>query len=166
VRLGDDEALAEIFHAHAPALAKFAERYVRDAAVAEELVQDAFLWIVRNRATWSVRGTIRAYLYGAVRNYALDHLRHRSVEQRWARAGDPAPEVVPDESDRLVTDERAAMLVRAIAQLAESRRTALTLRRVQGLSYAEIAAVLGSSTKAVENQLNRTLRQLRELLGE
>lgn len=167
IQLGDETAFATLFQDYAPALAAFVHGYVHDDAVAEELVQDVFLWMLRNRATWSVRGTIRSYLYGAARHAALDYLKHRAVERRWASRGvsfeDSAES--PDPTARLIEDERVAQLAQAIGQLPESRRTALSLRWMQGLSYAEIAAVLGSSPKAVENQLNRTLHQLRRLLG-
>lgn len=168
IRGGDESAFEQLFHEYALGLAAFVDGYVHDAAVAEELVQDTFLWIVSHRSTWSVRGTIRSYLYKAARNHALNYLKHRAVETRWTiGAGAPAPDELvtnAEGDDRLIAEERVTILTHAIARLPESRRAALTLRWMQGLSYAEIAAVLGSSTKAVEIQLNRTLRQLRQLL--
>lgn len=168
VRNGDDAALEEIFRNYAPGLASFVDGYVKSVAVAEEIVQDVFLWIVRNRERWIVKESIRSYLYGAARNRALDYLKHRVVEQRWAESGksgwEPMGEVPADK--QLVVAEQISALRRAIATLPESRRITLTLRWNHGLSYAEIASIIGSSPKAVENQLNRTLRSLRKMLQE
>lgn len=171
VRNGDEAALDEIFRNYAPALAAFVDGYVKSTAIAEEIVQDVFLWIVRNRERWTVKESIRSYLYGAARNRALDYLKHSVVEQRWAvrsqvsNAGwEPMGEIPID--TQLVIAEQISALRRAIAKLPESRRTTLTLRWNHGLSYAEIAAIIGSSPKAVENQLNRTLNSLRKMLQE
>lgn len=171
VRNGDDSALDEIFRSYAPGLAAFVDGYVKSVAVAEEIVQDVFLWIVRNRERWMVKESIRSYLYGAARNHALDYLKHRAVEQRWAiksQAGEPGWEPLGDIpiDTQLIIAEQISALRRAISNLPESRRTTLTLRWNHGLSYAEIAAIVGSSPKAVENQLNRTLRSLRKMLQE
>src|SRR4029077_15923290 len=109
------------------------------------------------------------YLHAAVRNKALNRLRHAVVEQRAAAGMLSAPIDEPTVESGLDgaagEEERAARLARAIAQLPPRRREVLMLRWQRGLSYQEIAAVTGTTVKAVELQLYRTLRALRRLVA-
>ena len=74
-----------IFNRYYPPLCSFAFRYVESEAVAEELVQEVFLYIWRSRVVDSLPSDhLHRYLYSAVRNAAMSHLRHRRVEERSA----------------------------------------------------------------------------------
>lgn len=172
IREGDSSAFEQLFRAlHEPLLA-FATRYTRDPERAEELIQDVFFAVWQTRTQWEPRGSVRAYLFGAVRNRALNLRRRDALEQDWAneeahedsRTVHPAPTPVDTELERqeLLTQAHAAL-----DALPERCRLAMHLRWREGLSYAEIAEVLGISNKGVENQLARGLRAVRSrLLGD
>ncbi len=72
IRAGDEGGCEALYVAHHGPLWRFAYGYVRSAEIAEELVQEVFLALWRNRADWEVSGSVRAWLYGAVRNRALN----------------------------------------------------------------------------------------------
>lgn len=172
LRAGDAAAFEEIFHAYSARLYRFVYGYVKSTAVAEELVQDVLLRLWEQREG---RGTgpqtLRAYLYTAARSRALDHLRHEGVVHRSEdeavgtgivlAMGQPAHQA----DDRLRDEELRAALDRALAELPERRRTAMTLYWQDGLRYAEIAEVMGVSVKTVENHLATALKTLRERLA-
>src|SRR6185503_19604962 len=169
IRRGDAGAFEELFREHHAGLCRFAAGYVRDAAVAEELVQDVFFELWRGRAGWELRATLRAYLFGAVRNRALNHLKRAKREGGWLarlrRETDPAdPSPAPDRA--AVEAEAAAAVARAVARLPERARMAVELRWHHGLRHGEIAEVMGISVKGVENQLGRALKALRATLGD
>lgn len=169
IREGDRGAFERLFRAmHAPLVA-FATRYTGDQARAEELVQDLFLELWQQRATWQVRGTVRSYLFSAARNRALNVRRRDGVERDWetdeahepVRALHAAP---PRPDQQLEAAEQSAALAAAFAALPERCRLVMQLRWRDGLSYAEIAEVMGIGTKGVENQLSRGLKALRSRL--
>lgn len=169
VRAGDEAAFAVIFHRYVTHLCAFAYRYVESRDLAAELVQDVFLKIWRNREQWDVTESLKAYLYRATRNHALDFLKHERVEQRWAEA--VARERLVDDALTLAApsadsraDELAAELTRVLDHLPERRRQVFLLRWHHDLSYAEIAELMGTTPKTVENQMTRALRTLREHL--
>ena len=99
-------------------------------------------------------------------------MKHEAIERRWAETAEaelrglspigrgPAPPDCMLEMETLVD-----ALDRALAEVPERRRRIFILRWKHGLSYAEIGAQLGISTKTVENQLARVLRHLRVRLG-
>src|SRR3712207_9203783 len=79
-------AFEALFREHYAALASFAMRYVRDRALAEELVQDLFADLWARGATWAPRpGSERAYLLAAVRNRALNLRKRQTLERDWER---------------------------------------------------------------------------------
>lgn len=171
IRAGDSAAFEQLFRAlHAP-LVRFATRYSGDAARAEEIVQDVFFAIWQARADWTPRGSVRAYLFGAVRNRALNLRRRDELEDDWAaaEAHDETRTVHAASQSADVELEQAELVTRAHAALdalPARCRLVMHLRWRDGLSYAEIAEVLGIGVKGVENQLSRGLRAVRtKLLG-
>jgi len=106
----------------------------------------------------------RAYLYAAARNQALTILRHeRVVDRHVLRQTSPgAPVAMYPSADAAVElDEIACAARRAIAALPERSRLVFQLSREQGMTYAEIATVLGISIKTVEGTMMRALKRLR-----
>src|SRR5687768_9374829 len=83
IAAGEAGAFETLFKAYYNPLCVFAERYVRSAAIAEELVEDTFFWLWEHRADWQVKpGGVKPYLYRAVRNRALRQLARGQVASR------------------------------------------------------------------------------------
>jgi len=166
LRAGDVRALEELFRQQYEPLCRFAERYLRDRAASEDLVQDLFAALWARRTRLDLRGSLRAYLFASVRNRALNVRKHRLVEHDWQR-DEAAPEVrvlhrAPRRPDELLDErERDARVRAAVAQLPERCRLVMQLRWQEQLGYSEIASILGISVKGVEIQLARGLRALR-----
>ena len=180
---GDESACEALYLAYRAPLWRFAYGYVRSREVAEELVQEVFLSLWRNRGDAGLRTCIRAWLYAAVRNHAMNHLRHERVvtrlSERTARvhatqtAGDAAHvddaiamgSQEPDAQLTVEAHELDAAVARAIAGLPERRRLAMTLRWKHDLSPSEIARVLGTTPESVRVLLTRARQELALLLG-
>jgi len=172
VRRGDTAAFEHIFMVYYNRLCLFAETYVISAQIAEELVDDVFCSIWERRAEWDVRHGLKAYLYGSVRNRALKNLARDRVagqvrdeaerEERALAMGQPA--VGAD--DLVAAGELGEAVTRALSALPPRCRQTYLLHRQHQLSYAEIAATMGISTKTVENHLARALKALRMSLAD
>ncbi len=166
LRSGDASAFEALFHAYHASLCSFAYRYLGARDLAEEMVQEVFLCIWERRHGWDVRTSVRSYLLTAVRNAAISYLRHERVARR--REGEirdlqqvypPTPEV------RALEAETIAAVRQAVAGLPERCRQVFTLHREQGLTYAEVAEILGISPRTVEVQIGRALKSLRKHLA-
>ena len=101
----------------------------------------------------------------STRNRVLNHLRHEKVERLGQAAAAADPRVEPRPHAALAEQEIDAAVRDAVATLPDRCREAFELSRVQGLRYAEIAAVMGISVKTVEAQMGKALRILRERLA-
>ncbi|MEP6732914.1 MAG: sigma-70 family RNA polymerase sigma factor [bacterium] len=183
IRAGDEQAFAAVYSTHHAALWRFAFGYVRARAVAEEIVQDVFMALWRDRASWEISTSVRAWLYGATRNHALNHLRHERVVARHTDAAMHADTVAhdaavddaqtrysmgapPPDSHMLVEAHDLDDAVdNALAELPVRRRVAMTLRWKHDLSASEIAHVLGTTPEAVRVHLTRARHDLAALLA-
>lgn len=166
---GDVGAFETLYRQLHGALRDFAETYVRSREHAEEIVQDIFLAVWETRATLRLRGSIKGYFYVSVRNRALNQLKRWQAEQRSTDrlTVEGAGRVVDDSVvERLAHEELVAEVRREVEALPPRTRQAYRLYYEHELSYAEIAAVMGTAVKTVENQLARALRHLYGALGK
>jgi RNA polymerase sigma-70 factor (ECF subfamily) len=165
LRRGESTAFDTIFREWYPRLVLIADRIVAERQVAEDLAQEVFLELWRRRETLALETTVHAYLLQSVRNRSLNHLRHAQVRRR------SAPDVVemsgtPTAADaHAVAGELAVAIEQAMQSLTPRCREVFLLSREKGFRYAEIALALGVSVKAVEAQMGKALRVLREQLA-
>jgi RNA polymerase sigma-70 factor (ECF subfamily) len=168
IRGGDTAAFRELYLASVISLIGVARNILHDASEAEDVVQDVFVSVWNRRAEFQPARTM-AYLVGAVRKHALDRVRHLQIVHRVAHEEHDLPPAMsaalaaPD--DLAARAELSAALGQVVAQLPERRRTALLLRILHGMSYSEIAAVLGVGETAAHMLVTRTLAALRPHLA-
>lgn len=165
---GDPDAFRALLERYWLPLNRYATGVIKDADAAEDIVQNVFVRVWRQRSDWVPTGSVSAYLYTITRNLALNARRDRNAEmQRRERGGHrllSSSESVPDR-------EAAAQALReeveaAIEALPERRREAFVLSRFHGLSYQEIADTMGVATQTVANQMRTALGELREALSD
>lgn len=123
--------------------------------VAEDLLQETFMQALRSAAQLKSVRSPRAWLFAVARHLTLNRLRsERRSEPLGERA---APETVPD--------PRLEHMREAIARLSPPLREALELRLRDGLSYEEIADVLGIPVGTVRSRLHHALQDLKSRLS-
>jgi len=132
-------------------------RRFQDPHSVEDLLGQTFLEAVRNWDGYSGRGSREAWLVGIARNVARREGRRRRTQRLEVTAAEP---VAPEEAES--TDEELARMRRAITQLPEHLRQTLTLRLTEGLTYEQIAQVLGIPLGTVRSRLHAAVRRLRE----
>lgn len=164
--------LARLFAQHRDELQRFAQRRLGNREAAADLVQDTFVRfaVAMNGSSVTPAPEIenpRAFLFRITGNLASDALRHDRVV---AGVIDPVelshdhPAALPSPEVEAVDRDLLRRLQAALAELPEAQRRVLALKRVAGLSHAEIARRTGMSPAAIEKNLARGLRRLRELL--
>lgn len=155
-----------LFRENYARLCSYALTIVRTRDDAEDVVQQVFVNLWRTRAGLDIRGSGRAWLYRSVRNGALNRVRSDRSAMRLADSPErvPVADPAPDPADSVVAIESADALKRALDGLGDRCREVLRLRWIDGLSHAEIGALLGITRKAVESNITRGLRALRGVL--
>lgn len=125
-----------------------------DRAVAEDLVQEAFVRLVRSVQSGAVTTVGIGWMVTTVRRLHIDRLRAHDREDRRLRAVATSPAQPPS----IGTTE----IVSLLDGLSDRERTALILRYVDDLRVADIADLMGSSTRATESLLQRAKRKVRD----
>ena len=167
LRSGDRPATERFVREHAGWMLSLAQRYLKDACLAEDCVQEAFLQAFRNIGEFEGRSALKSWLYRITTNTALMKLRSRrfAVEQ-------PIEEVLPH-IDRdccrmeacwtematphevLERKEVGQLVVAKMLELPDSYRIVLLLRDIEGMSTEETARVLAITQGAVKVRLHR-----------
>jgi len=167
---GDRAAIGRFYDEHVDGLYTFVfYRVGRDAALAEDVVQETFALALARRAEYDpARGTTSAWLTVLSRNVIRDHLRdHRRVEQ-WDRIDASLADTFAAMADRplpgevLERAETRDLVHIAIANLPEQYRSALTRKYVDGESLETLARDLGISVDAAKSLLARARRAFRD----
>lgn len=158
---GADEAVTHLYAAHYRSLVRLAALLLRDAAVAEEVVQDSFVAMHGGWRRLSDPDKALAYLRQSVVNRSRSALRHRSVVERHPTAA--LPFGASAEHGAMVAMEHQEVLA-ALRRLPQRQREVLVLRYFADLSEADIADALGISRGAVKSHASRGMAALRESL--
>jgi RNA polymerase sigma-70 factor (sigma-E family) len=151
--------LDQLYREHYRSLVRLASILVDDVTTCEELVQDAFVAVLRRSGGWGDPERAPAYLRSAVLNAARSHLRKQQVRRRWLRSVDAPANSPPADGATLVHAETEVMLA-ALRRLPDRQRDVLILRFYLDLSEAEIARTLGISTGSVKTHAHRGLAAL------
>ncbi|VTR96474.1 rna polymerase sigma factor : RNA polymerase, sigma-24 subunit, ECF subfamily OS=Ktedonobacter racemifer DSM 44963 GN=Krac_10224 PE=4 SV=1: Sigma70_r2: Sigma70_r4_2 [Gemmata massiliana] len=150
---------------HLDAAYNLARWLTRDAGAAEDVVQEAFLRAAKFFASFR-GGDGRPWLLTVVRRAAYDWLRK---QRAWAAV--PFDEGAHDRADESLNPEHQVirradqqLLRRALEDLLPEFREVIVLRELEGLSYQEIAVVIGAPVGTVMSRLSRARKQLQSLL--
>ncbi len=172
IEQGDEEAFRGLFGRYGPTAKALALRVVRQADLAEEIVQEAFLAVWRHPERFERhRGSVRAWLMGMVHHRAVDAVRREEAQRR--RADDmvaTAREEVADHSDdvvdRLSLPSERRLVRDALSDLPNEQREVLELMYFDGLSQSRIAERTGLPLGTVKSRALLAMRRLRLALGE
>lgn len=169
IRAGDVSAFEALYRALFPPVYDYAYRFLRSKDAAEDVVQDVFRHVWERREACPAPEIVRAYLFTAVRNRIRKQWRHnRVVDASAARfTDDDMPGMGRPDADPAqytLNAELRAVLDQLLANTPEHHREILLMRWQLGMSYPEIAQVLGLSVAAAQAQVSRLQRSLRPLL--
>jgi RNA polymerase sigma-70 factor (ECF subfamily) len=176
----DDEpgAFEELVEKYQHRLVAVLHHLVGDAAEAEDIAQEVFLRVYRARKKYRARAKFSTWLFTIANNLAANARRSRqrkpevplNLRDSGPLGPRPAEQLVRDPgtapSQRLQQQEMAELVRRAVEGLNERQRVAVVLHKFEDMSYAEIAGVMGLTTKAVKSLLNRARVNLRVALKD
>jgi RNA polymerase sigma factor (sigma-70 family) len=163
---GDETALAELYDRFSRVTYGLAVRVLRDRALAEDAVQEAFLAVWRTAASFDARrGSASTWVLTLVHRRAVDLVRRE--ERRRADPLDDAPVASGEATDETaeVREQRRAVQA-ALAKLPTDQREALELAYYGGLSQSELAEKLGVPLGTVKSRMFAGLSKLRDLLAD
>jgi RNA polymerase sigma-70 factor (ECF subfamily) len=172
------ERFAELVTRHQRRAARIAFHYVRDAADADEAVQDAFIKSYLHIGTFREELPFEIWFTRILINGCLDRLKARKRRERWIapspvdasgverNPADYLPARGPSPEDQVLASERRRQLNGALQKLPERQRLVFMLSHFEGRSSREVSAMTGLNESTVRVHLFRAIRRLRSLLAK
>ena len=174
LKQGDEAAFRTLVERYQDLVYNTALGVVQNESDAEDVAQEVFIQVYRSIGSFKSEAKLSTWIYRITTTRALDLLRARKSKKRfgllkrlWETAEESPMENIQDFNHPGVSLERkeeAAQLMTAIAQLPENQKVAFVLHKLEGLSYLEIAEVMGNTLPAVESLMHRARINLRKIL--
>ena len=163
---GDQAAFLELYDRHRQPIFRFAYRLLGEADIAEDVTHDCFLSLIRKPQNFRPeRASLRTYLFAAARNLALKHFRNSGRETALDEVKEePQLPKRQEPLRKLLDEELAAEVRRAVGSLPPLQREALILFEYEGLSLNDVAAITGADVGAVKGRLYRARERLKSVL--
>lgn len=159
---GDLAAFEVLVKSHSPALYRFIYRLVGDPVDAEELTEETWVRAWQALSRFKRQSSFKTWLFKIGMNLAFNLRKRRKATEGWNELMVASTEAEPV---AVFQQKRREEVVKAaLARLPPDQRTALVLAIYEGLSYKEIAKVMGRSVRAVDGLLVRAKNNLRQIL--
>jgi RNA polymerase sigma-70 factor (ECF subfamily) len=175
---GDVGAFQQLFQKYTPSVVNFAFHFLGNRGRAEEIAQEVFLQVYRWQERYEPKAKFSTWLFKIAHNHCLNEVRKGEYRvkseslspQEDAEGGGRAREL-PDTQlskgeDLFAGKQAAARIMEILRRVPETQRTALMLSRFEGMSYREVADVLGVTEKAVKSLVFRATQRLKEELKD
>ena len=161
----DKDAFKELFFEFYPSLCVFAGRFISSSEACEDIVQEVFLNIWKNRTTLNIHTSFRNFLITSVRNSCTDYIRKESSHDKYLdnytfSTSSPAPDEI------YTIKELEEKLKTALEKLPLNIQIAFNMSRTLNMTYKEIATEMKISPKTVESYISQALKMLREELKD
>jgi RNA polymerase sigma-70 factor, ECF subfamily len=166
VAAGRREQLCVLVRRYASRLLTFIQRMIGDRHRSEELFQDVFLAVWTGRHKYQYPRPFRAWLFGIALNKCRAAFRHPAMAALAAEEGGDESPVAdgPSPVEAAIAAETATLVAAAVARLPVGQRTVLVLRIWNGLSYGEIAEIVGRTEATVRSHMFHGLAAVRKYL--
>ena len=163
---GDEDAFRVLFESHKDRVYSIALRYAGDSATAMDIAQETFLKLLSNIRQFRGDASFESWLYRLVVNSCLDHHRRK---RRLLPLMDEMLDMFRTSSEsalhEMLREEQEDRVQQVVAQLPEEQRIVVVLRYTEGLSYEDIADLLGCRRGTVASRLNRAHKALERRLS-
>lgn len=163
---GSESAFKELFQKYFQYLHNVAYNRLRSVETADDIVQDIFTELWKNREHLNIHTSVSSYLYQAVKNKVYNFIRHQSVREKEIhiqRIHDEYYERTPFQEGEGMMEERELkeLVCKHLDTLPTKSRDIFNLSRKKKYTHKEIAEELDCSQKTVEYHIGKTLKHLR-----
>lgn len=164
LRNGNEKVLDELFARYYVKLTRYALRQLNDTMVAEEIVQDVYIYLWCNRDSISIDTSLEAYLYKSVTNKCINYIKSKIHRVNKLTSGEDAGHDVLARTAGLEIKELQQLIELTLKSLPEQTAMIYSFSRNAGLTHAEIAEKLDVSKKTIEYHIGSALRRMKAVL--
>ncbi len=164
VKEGDIKAFEILFRKYYPPLSYYAVTITGISDAAEDIIQDLFYHLWKERGQIQIFSSLKSYLYSAVRNRSLQYCERRKLDERYRGSnlnlGSQATE--PDSLNEIEYRELEQIIKKSLERMPPRRVEIFRMHRFGNQKYREIAQALSLSVKTVEAEMTKALKEIRK----
>lgn len=171
IKTNSEDAISfnQLYEDYQTRFVNFANTYVRDWDVAEDITTEALIYYWENRNTLSEVSNIPAYILAIIKNKSLNYLRHLQIEEEHSENVRKYKEwelntriisLDACEPYELLVKEMHELIRQTLDSLPERTRKIFIMSRYENKSYKEIAALMNMTTKGVDFHISKALKML------
>ncbi len=168
--IGDVEAFEIIYRRYSRELYLLSMAYLNDCKAAEDILQDAFLYLWRKRENLSENSVMVAYLRRIVKSMSLNYLRHNKIIVKHSKiiSEEGSDNYTPEEEDNKNSEERELQIqIKLIGEklktLPGSCKKIFIMSAIEEMSYKDVSSALGVSVNTIKTQIKIAYRKLRSM---
>lgn len=164
---GNNEAFNELIIKYRKQLVFFVMKYVRNMEVAEDIVQDSFVYMIINKINYDFKYSFRTYIYTIAKSRTINYLKKNSkvifisdvVEENYYNEN-------IDIEEEYIRKEKKETLQKAIKKLKREYQVIIYLYEFQGFKYKEISEILNQSMSKTKMMIHRAKKSLEKIIKE
>lgn len=166
VQLDDERAFSTLFDRYKTQLFRHIYQRIKSASESEEILQNIFISVWKNRLTIVIKESLRPYLIGAAKNCVLEYYTKtaRDIVHTKLLSGIPEPIEYPAE-EFIIASELEGLINTEVQKMPATMQKIFRLSRSQHASVREIALMLSISEQTVKNNITMALKRLRLVMG-
>jgi len=165
LKTGDVRLYESLFREYYRPLVVYAMKYVKDADVAKEIVQEFFVRLFEKRNSLVIDTSLKSYFYRSVFNSCINYISHMEMRSRHIK--NLAMQSENEFSDnQIAVIELQNRIFDSIEKMPDQCRRIFKMNRFEGLRNEQIAVALGISKRTVETQISKALKILRKKLAD
>ncbi len=161
IKEGDIKSFETVFRHYYSPLLYFSAGITGRGDIAEEIIQDLFYVLWRDREKIQITRTLKGYLYSAVRNRSLLYCRRRKLDENYV-SGLETDRTESDAQESMEYRELEEIITKTMNKMPERRMKIFRMHRFESRKYEEIAQMLSLSVKTIEAEMTKALRALRK----
>jgi len=163
IKEGNIQAFETLFRTYYEPLCRYAYSLVEDMNTAEEIVQELFYTLWKERQNLQIFTSVNGYLYRSVKNKSLQFLEHKRVRENYQKIYiENTNFETSTPQEELEYKELEQQIEETLVHLPERRQKIFLMHRMERKKYNEIAQELQISVKTVEAEMSKALRELRD----
>ncbi|MGE5394847.1 MAG: RNA polymerase sigma-70 factor [Candidatus Saccharibacteria bacterium] len=165
LKMGNEDAYHVVFHDYFPPLVAFANKYVGDLDISEEIVQVVFVKLFEKRHHLNILTSLKSYLYKMVYNDCLNAINSKKISSRHYSQYAQQMDRQADFQDMIEQTEKEQRIYQALDKLPPQCKLIIRQSRLEGKKNREIADELNISVRTVETQISKALKMLRSAIN-
>jgi len=164
IKEGDIGAFEHVFRSNYSPLLFYSIGITKRRDVSEEIVQDIFYYLWKERENIQILRSLKGYLYASVRNRSLQYCEHEIVDERYRKQNSMTADygLEADGQEMLEYRELEEIVRKSMEKMPERRLRIFRMHRFENKKYIEIAEALSLSVKTIESEIGKALKTLRK----